>query len=104
MELPFATCFICNTKGHLASQCQQNEKGIYINGGSCRTCGSTKHRASDCLEKKQSEPKRSDEPTEEELAMANEALLHGQGDEQLERKFEPKAKPAVQQKRRIVKF
>ena len=106
MDLPFATCFICNTKGHLASQCQQNEKGIYVNGGSCRTCGSTKHRATDCPEKaKKRNQKEDNEPTEEEQAMANESLLHGHGDEQPERKQEsPTTKPAVQKKRRVVKF
>ena len=104
MDLPFATCFICNTKGHLASQCQQNEKGIYVNGGSCRTCGSTKHRATECPEK-QKRTKNDDEPNEEEQAMANESLLHGHGDELPEPKKEsPTTKPTIQKKRRVVKF
>jgi zinc finger CCHC domain-containing protein 9 len=49
--LPFATCFICHLTGHLASKCSQNEKGIYVNGGACKTCGSKQHRATDCPEK-----------------------------------------------------
>jgi len=103
MNLPFATCFICNEKGHLASQCQQNERGIYVNGGSCRTCGSTKHRATDCPEKKKSKQTK-EEPNEEEEARANEALLHGQGDEQLERKEKATPKVVEPKKRRVVKF
>lgn len=103
MDLPFATCFVCQEKGHLASQCRQNERGIYVNGGSCRTCGSTKHRATDCPEKnKSSKSSASNEPTEEEEAKANEALLHGQGDEQPERQDDKKQAP--KKKRRVVKF
>ena len=51
-DLPFATCFICSEKGHLASACPKNKSGIYINGGSCRNCGSQQHLASDCPERK----------------------------------------------------
>lgn len=104
MDLPFATCFVCKEKGHLASQCQQNERGIYVNGGSCRNCGSTKHRANDCPDKKKtSKNSDNDEPTEEEEAMANEALLYGQGDEQPEQKREADTKVPTK-KRRVVKF
>jgi len=51
-DLPFATCFICSEKGHLASACPKNKTGIYINGGCCRNCGSQQHLASDCPERK----------------------------------------------------
>mmetsp|Transcript_17155 Transcript_17155/g.39622 ORF Transcript_17155/g.39622 Transcript_17155/m.39622 type:complete len:239 (+) Transcript_17155:125-841(+) len=51
-DLPFATCFICSKRGHLASACPQNKTGIYVNGGSCRNCGSQQHLASDCPERK----------------------------------------------------
>lgn len=105
MDLPYATCFVCHEKGHLASQCQQNERGIYVNGGSCRTCGSTKHRANDCPEKKKKQGTDNTQATEEQEALANEALLHGQGDEQpVAEQREEETKPKVQKKRRLVKF
>jgi len=47
--LPFASCFVCKTSGHLASSCPSNKaKGIYPNGGSCKVCGETSHLAKDC--------------------------------------------------------
>ena len=46
--LPFASCFICNEKGHLSGSCPSNDRGIYPNGGGCRHCGSNKHLARDC--------------------------------------------------------
>ncbi|KAF8527784.1 hypothetical protein JB92DRAFT_2865113 [Gautieria morchelliformis] len=47
--LPFASCFVCSEKGHLASSCPQNQgKGIYPNGGSCKLCGQTSHLAKNC--------------------------------------------------------
>ncbi|KAJ3286293.1 hypothetical protein HK104_009116 [Borealophlyctis nickersoniae] len=46
--LPFAQCFICNQKGHLAGQCPENERGLYPKGGGCRFCGSVRHLARDC--------------------------------------------------------
>lgn len=46
--LPFATCFICTKKGHLSSQCEQNENGLYVKGGSCKICGSKTHLVADC--------------------------------------------------------
>ena len=52
MDLPFATCFICKEKGHLSSQCEQNENGVYIKGGSCKECGSKYHLHVNCPEKK----------------------------------------------------
>ena len=101
LDLPYATCFVCGEKGHLASQCQQNQQGIYVNGGCCRTCGSTKHFAVDCPERKESNLSIKEEPTEEEVAFANEAFLEGHGDEQPERKNRA---PKVHKKRRVVNF
>ncbi|KAJ7097866.1 hypothetical protein B0H15DRAFT_937262 [Mycena belliarum] len=47
--LPFASCFVCSGKGHLASSCPQNKaKGVYPNGGCCKLCGDTTHLAKDC--------------------------------------------------------
>lgn len=54
-KLAFASCFICKETGHLASQCQKNEHGIYPRGGGCRFCGSNKHLARDCRPTKDSE-------------------------------------------------
>lgn len=79
-DLPFATCFVCNQKGHLASACPKNdERGIYVNGGSCRTCGSQQHLAKDCPEKRKK--KRADrdddvknEHEKRELAMLEDVL------------------------------
>mmetsp|Transcript_20023 Transcript_20023/g.32336 ORF Transcript_20023/g.32336 Transcript_20023/m.32336 type:complete len:228 (+) Transcript_20023:98-781(+) len=51
-DLPYATCFVCKEKGHLASRCPKNSNGIYVHGGSCRVCGSQQHLASECPEKK----------------------------------------------------
>ena len=48
-ELPFATCYICTQKGHLASKCPQNQgRGVYPDGGSCKVCQSVEHLAKDC--------------------------------------------------------
>lgn len=47
-ELPFASCFICDGKGHLASQCSKNERGVYPRGGECKICHSVEHLAKDC--------------------------------------------------------
>ena len=47
-ELPYAKCFVCKATGHLASQCDKNDKGIYVNGGSCHKCGSNMHRSTAC--------------------------------------------------------
>jgi zinc finger CCHC domain-containing protein 9 len=46
--LPFATCFVCQGKGHLASQCPKNDHGVYVNGGCCKYCQSVRHLATAC--------------------------------------------------------
>ena len=51
--LPFASCFVCSGRGHLAGSCPQNNgKGVYPNGGSCKLCGETTHLARDCTLRK----------------------------------------------------
>ncbi|KAH9083575.1 hypothetical protein EDB83DRAFT_2330011 [Lactarius deliciosus] len=48
-SLPFASCFVCSGRGHLAGSCPDNNgKGVYPNGGSCKLCGETTHLAKDC--------------------------------------------------------
>lgn len=48
-ELPFAHCFICQKRGHLASKCAENKgRGIYPDGGSCKLCKSVDHLAKNC--------------------------------------------------------
>jgi zinc finger CCHC domain-containing protein 9 len=44
----YALCFLCDTKGHLASACPKNDRGVYPNGGCCHYCGSIKHLARNC--------------------------------------------------------
>jgi hypothetical protein len=46
--LPYASCFVCNQKGHISAQCPQNEHGIYPKGGCCKICSSKQHLASQC--------------------------------------------------------
>jgi hypothetical protein len=47
--MPFALCFVCNSKGHLARDCPSNaSKGVYPRGGSCMVCGEITHLARDC--------------------------------------------------------
>ncbi|WFD30230.1 hypothetical protein MSPP1_001247 [Malassezia sp. CBS 17886] len=47
--LPFATCYICSGKGHLASTCPENHgRGVYPDGGHCKVCGSVEHLAKNC--------------------------------------------------------
>ena len=68
-DLPFASCFVCNQKGHLAKHCSQNTKGMYVNGGCCKNCGSNQHRAVDCPEKSAKKQKKTpdDGPVPEDL-------------------------------------
>lgn len=49
---PYATCFVCLETGHLSAACPKNSKGVYVNGGSCKVCGSVAHRANDCPDDK----------------------------------------------------
>lgn len=46
--LPFAACFICSGKGHIAAACPGNPNGVYPNGGCCRLCGQKDHLVKDC--------------------------------------------------------
>lgn len=46
--MTYATCFVCNEKGHLSSACPNSTQGIYPNGGCCRICQSIQHLVKDC--------------------------------------------------------
>jgi len=79
LQLPFATCFICNQMGHLSSQCPQNQKGIYIKGGECRQCGAKDHlfihcplRKKDVSLEKATDSGHSDDGEAEEVLMEQE--------------------------------
>ena len=109
-DLPFATCFVCGEKGHLASSCSNNEKGIYINGGECKTCGSKQHLSKDCPKRVEGKQKKAEEDSDDDSQKFAD-LLEGEGDDhvvpedpiiqQSERPVETKApKP----KPRVVKF
>ncbi len=56
--LPFASCFLCKEKGHIARDCPNNTHGIYAKGGCCHVCGSTIHLARDCPERSQEDKER----------------------------------------------
>lgn len=99
-DLPFAKCFVCQKQGHLSRQCPQNTKGIYVNGGSCRLCGSTEHRATECPDNdKKKKKKRSESVDEVEV----EDLLEQSNELVKSDKTEKKADNA-NKKRRVVKF
>ena len=47
--MPFASCFVCLQKGHLAGKCPKNgAKGVYPEGGECKICRGKDHLAKDC--------------------------------------------------------
>ncbi|KAJ1527202.1 hypothetical protein ONE63_008733 [Megalurothrips usitatus] len=47
-QYSFATCFICKEQGHISSQCPDNPRGLYPQGGSCKVCGEVTHLKKDC--------------------------------------------------------
>lgn len=49
---PFATCFICNSVGHISRACPKNSNGLYPKGGACRFCGSKFHFLKDCPDRR----------------------------------------------------
>jgi len=69
-ELPYAECYICQEKGHLASGCKKNSNGIYgKGGGGCRVCGDKTHLAKHCPQNKQEEKKKEEEEEEKEVCI-----------------------------------
>ncbi|KAL0274744.1 UNVERIFIED_CONTAM: hypothetical protein PYX00_002796 [Menopon gallinae] len=62
-SFPFAECFICKEKGHIARECPDNPKGLYPRGGCCNLCGAVTHLKKDC-------PKRLAELEEKTIKLA----------------------------------
>jgi len=86
-SLPFATCFICNSKGHLSSACPENTRGVYINGGCCKICGGVDHLESKCPMEKKDKKRERDERKAVSLKGPADAgvMIEGEGgDEQPE--------------------
>ena len=102
-DLPFAKCFVCGKQGHLASTCTANEKGIYINGGECKTCGSKLHLSKNCPDK--GKKKRTEDDSDDDSQQFAD-LLEGHGDDHGPRKDDSKGTDAPQKttKKRVVKF
>lgn len=50
-SLPFASCFICNKKGHISKDCSENPNGLYPKGGCCHICLQKSHLVRDCPER-----------------------------------------------------
>ena len=73
--LPFATCFICKSEGHLSRHCPQNTNGVYPKGGGCRFCGSKWHFLKDCPEKRHENSSHTTLTKEEKEAAQLEAWL-----------------------------
>ena len=108
MVLPFATCFICKEKGHLSSQCKQNENGVYVKGGCCKRCGSKTHLFVNCpIVKKENEKVEDDEKSagdvEEFLEEDDAAIARGEGVDQ-NNGDGGKEKSKMKKKRKVVNF
>ena len=102
-DLPFASCYVCEKKGHLASACPENSRGIYVNGGACRKCGSTQHISAECPKSKANKPAKSELPEEN-----FDDLVDGAGDMLGKPKAKPVAKSGevrpVKKTRKVVTF
>lgn len=104
MVLPFATCFICKQIGHLSSQCKENENGVYVKGGCCKTCGSKMHLSYMCpeLNKEKSDSGDNDKNEDDQSAGdVEEFLEEDEAKIEVTRMEEEKSKP---KKKKVVNF
>ncbi|CAB9506149.1 Zinc finger, CCHC domain containing [Seminavis robusta] len=112
-DLPFCHCFICHQTGHLSSKCPQNEKGIFVNGGACKKCGSKQHTSKQCPENQDNNNKKKEKSVTGLPEINPQSLMEGKGDDLAGISEEPTTttdttdKPEKKQqkkKRRVVKF
>ncbi|KAK3932954.1 Zinc finger CCHC domain-containing protein 9 [Frankliniella fusca] len=96
-EYSFATCFICKEQGHISSQCPDNPRGLYPQGGSCKVCGEVTHLKKDC-------PQLSQEKVENTVTLdtfASNSKVESLGDDFEHPKQEKKL---LVKQRKIIKF
>ena len=111
-ELPFATCFVCNGMGHLASKCEKNERGLYPDGGGCRFCGSVRHLQKDCDQRPSSKKSQQEDERAKGVTLGKICMQQGGDDDDyalnLRETKQPQMKqpqPASQKsKPKVVKF
>ena len=84
--LPFAECFICKAKGHIARDCLSNPNGLYPHGGCCHICMKKDHLVKDCPMKDDKSNEREDERggVGGELRLPTRDDLADKGDDYLE--------------------
>lgn len=96
-EYSFATCFICKEQGHISSQCPDNPRGLYPQGGSCKICGEVTHLKKDC-------PQLSQEKADNTVTLdtfASNSKVESLGDDVVAPKQE---QTTVVKQRKIIKF
>lgn len=105
-DLPYAKCFVCNQMGHLSSQCTSNkERGVFVNGGSCRNCGSKYHIAAQCPDRKNITCKVVPEEMMMSVGVGDlDVGREGGGDDQPERRDTHATKSKKKNKSKVIRF
>lgn len=107
-DLPYATCFICKKMGHLSSQCEKNDNGMYPDGGCCKICGKKDHLSSKCPKNVTCTIILDKEPEQEGVAVDATEYVNdgaGAGDDQPIADSEDDMKKGGQRKgKKVVKF